>query len=205
MPFWWVDNICHLFAVTSCDMATQVEQQHFIYLGSTNKVSIWSPFVYYAWRYHPLDRMVQWFKKKPRIFKGYLSINPLNTGSVSLWDLKLVITVPADALAHNSARSPADTVLTTNLILCSSMFLWLSMISYHICGMNYVRWYGPSDLKISRNTGVFTHWGQDKMAAISHMTYSKAFSWMKMFEFRLQFHWSLFPRVQLITFQHWFK
>ena len=28
---------------------------------------------------------------------------------------------------------------------------------------------------------------------------------MKMFEFRLKFHWSLFPRVQLTIFQHWFR
>ena len=31
----------------------------------------------------------------------------------------------------------------------------------------------------------------------------KLFSSMKMFEFRLKFHWSLFPRVQLTIFQHW--
>ena len=28
---------------------------------------------------------------------------------------------------------------------------------------------------------------------------------MKMFEFRLKFHWSLFSRIQLIIFQHWFR
>ena len=28
---------------------------------------------------------------------------------------------------------------------------------------------------------------------------------MKMFEFRLKFHWRLFPRVQLTIFQHWFR
>ena len=32
-----------------------------------------------------------------------------------------------------------------------------------------------------------------------------AFSWMKMNEFRLKFHWSLFLRVQLIIFHHWFR
>ena len=43
------------------------------------------------------------------------------------------------------------------------------------------------------------------MAAISQTTYSSAFSWMKMFEFRLKFQWSLFLRVQLTIFQHWFR
>ena len=49
-----------------------------------------------------------------------------------------------------------------------------------------------------------THWGRDKMDAISQTT-STAFSWMKMFEFRLKFHRSLFPVVQLTIFQHWFR
>ena len=32
-----------------------------------------------------------------------------------------------------------------------------------------------------------------------------SFSWMKMCEFRLKFHWSLFLRVRLTIFQHWFR
>ena len=36
------------------------------------------------------------------------------------------------------------------------------------------------------------HWGRDKMADISQTTFSNVFSSMKMFEFRLKFHWSLF-------------
>ena len=50
-----------------------------------------------------------------------------------------------------------------------------------------------------------THWGRDKMDAISQTTSSIAFSWMKMFEFRLKFQWSLFLRAQLTIFQHWFR
>ena len=50
-----------------------------------------------------------------------------------------------------------------------------------------------------------THWGQDKMAAIFQTTFSNAFSWMKMYKFWLRFHWSLFPRVPLTIFQHWFR
>ena len=50
-----------------------------------------------------------------------------------------------------------------------------------------------------------THWGRDKMAAIFQMTFSNGFSWMKMYEFRLTFHWSLFLGVQLTIFQHWFR
>ena len=57
--------------------------------------------------------------------------------------------------------------------------------------------------KISK--AILTHWGRDKMAVVSQTTLSNAFSWMKMLEFRWRFHWSLFLRVQLTIFQHWFR
>ena len=41
---------------------------------------------------------------------------------------------------------------------------------------------------------ILTHWGRDEMNNISQTTFSNVFSSMKMFEFRLKFHWSLFPR-----------
>ena len=50
-----------------------------------------------------------------------------------------------------------------------------------------------------------THWGRHKMAAVLQTTLSNAFSWMKMLEFRLRFHWSLFLRVQLTIIQHWIR
>ena len=53
-------------------------------------------------------------------------------------------------------------------------------------------------------TSLLTHWGRDKMAIVSQ-TLSNAFSWMKMLEFRLGFHWSLFLRFQLTIIQHWFR
>ena len=46
-----------------------------------------------------------------------------------------------------------------------------------------------------------THWGRHKINAILQ-TFSNA---MKMFEFQLKFHWSLFLKVQLTIFQHWFR
>ena len=45
-----------------------------------------------------------------------------------------------------------------------------------------------------------THWGRDKMVAV-FQTFSNAFSWMKMHEVQLWFHWQLFLRVQLTIFQ----
>ena len=42
-----------------------------------------------------------------------------------------------------------------------------------------------------------THWGRDKMAAISQTTFSNAFSWMNTYEFRIRFHWILFLMVEI--------
>ena len=50
-----------------------------------------------------------------------------------------------------------------------------------------------------------THWGQDKIAAITQTTFSNAFSWMTMYEFRLSFHWNLFLMCELTIFQRWFR
>ena len=49
-----------------------------------------------------------------------------------------------------------------------------------------------------------THWGRDKMDAITQTTFSSAFFWTKMFDFWLKFHWSLILRVQSTIFKHWF-
>ena len=50
-----------------------------------------------------------------------------------------------------------------------------------------------------------THWGWEKMADIFQTTFSNAFSWMKTYEFRLEFHWIWFLRVQLTILQHWLR
>ena len=52
---------------------------------------------------------------------------------------------------------------------------------------------------------MLTHWGRDKIDAISQTPFSNAFSWMKMNEFRLAFHWSLFLRFESTIFHHWFR
>ena len=68
--------------------------------------------------------------------------------------------------------------------------------------------YVPKHNRIQQSvnkTMCLTHWGRDKMAASFQTTLSNGFSWMKMYEFRLKFHWSWFPRVQSTIFQHWFR
>ena len=50
-----------------------------------------------------------------------------------------------------------------------------------------------------------THWGRDTMAFNFQTTISNAFSWMKISNFRLKFHYKLFQVAQLATFQHWYR
>ena len=53
--------------------------------------------------------------------------------------------------------------------------------------------------------GYLTHWGWNKMAPIFQMAFWNAFSGMKMYEFQLKFHWSLFLSIRLTMPQHWFR
>ena len=66
-------------------------------------------------------------------------------------------------------------------------------------GHNKINQYG-----MAKSVIVLTHWGWYKMAA-NFLTFLNTISWMKIFKFWLRFHWSLFPRVQLTIFQHWFR
>ena len=43
------------------------------------------------------------------------------------------------------------------------------------------------------------------LAAIFQTIFVNGFSWMKIYQLRLRFHWSLFLRVVLTIFQHWFR
>ena len=43
--------------------------------------------------------------------------------------------------------------------------------------------------------GLLTHWGRNKMDAISQTTFWNVFSWMKIVEFQIKFHWNMFIGV----------
>ena len=61
------------------------------------------------------------------------------------------------------------------------------------CLLNYFQNYDVCQQDIDS----LTYWGRDEVSGIIQTTLSNVFSWIKMFEFRIQFDWSLFPRVQL--------
>ena len=130
-----------------------------------------------------------WWRHQTETFSALLAfcggINrwPVNSPHKSQWHGTLVFSLIwactngwvnnwyAGDLRHHPARYDVIMTIIDTHYLCSVM------------GMNYLTW---QDL---------THWGRDKMAAISQTTLSNAFSWMKMLEFWLKFHWSLFPMV----------
>ena len=66
--------------------------------------------------------------------------------------------------------------------------LWMSSMNYSQMDTNE-----PGHLQLCK---ILTHWSWDKMAAILQTKHSTAFPKMKMYEFPLKFHWSLFPRIQ---------
>ena len=81
----------------------------------------------------------------------------------------------------------------TEYLLAPTQFLVaLGSQAYRVIKFCHLTYCGPVI-----SYGDLTHWGRDKMDAISQTTFLYAFSWMKMFEYRLKFHWSLFLRVQL--------
>ena len=78
---------------------------------------------------------------------------------------------------------------------------------WHHTEFQFVRWEKVWGDDVSVQRYVYaqthsTHWSRDKMTANLHTTFWNGFSWMKMYEFRLTFHWNLFPIVQLTIFQH---
>ena len=79
------------------------------------------------------------------------------------------------------------------------------LIRTHCAWLFSWNWDNQRVTPIAMREYALTHWGRDKIHTISQTTFSSEFSWMKMHEFRLIFHWSLFLRVPLTIFQHWFR
>ena len=91
------------------------------------------------------------------------------------------------------------------LTFVNPKYLWSQGVTncMILCGCNY-----PCPMMVAHrwsNQSLLTYGGRDKMAAISQTMFSNAFSWMKIYEFYLRFHWSLFLRFQFTIFQHRFR
>ena len=117
----------------------------------------------------------------------------------------LVKTMAADALSPCINRSLSAMVFPVKdrcvLVFHKERFHLSVPIYLWWTNVNPDQWSHMAPLGLNE----LTHWGRDKIAAISQTIFWNTFSWMKMCEFRLRFHWSLFLRVQLTMFQHWFR
>ena len=117
-------------------------------------------------------------------------------------------TVPPNLLASTTTSIQQITlpIRTTNEHTLELSYFFLNQsISIHIAFISRGLSLSPVSPWRMKKYGLtqfteLTHWGQDKMTTILN-----AFSWMQMCEFRFRFHWSLFLRVQLTTFLHWFR
>ena len=78
----------------------------------------------------------------------------------------------------------------------TKLFILDSITSHRRYMLDRVFWVQP-------HLHTLTYWGHDKTANVLQATFSIAFSWMKMYKFRLRFPRSVFPRVKLAMFQHW--
>ena len=74
-----------------------------------------------------------------------------------------------------------------------SEFIWQGITSIDPVDMHHRN--APQYLAFTTVNAPLKHWGRDNMSDISPTTFWNAFSWMKIYEFRLKFHWSLFPRL----------
>ena len=113
----------------------------------------------------------------------------------------LIYTSPHEyyLLSPRMWRFASNTFYDIHGMLCANFIAsyWHMLISWH-----------DSNKKKPHHktrTSQVTDWGRDKMDAISQTSFSNAFSWMKMLEFRLRNHWNLFARFEVTISQHWFS
>ena len=182
---------------------------------------LWSQCGQLDWKYS--DEYNQWEDIPWEWEKAYSKTKKIMTCGrpwYAPWQHCIIVMV-ADVLAPHRCRAkpPATNhynICVTSYTLCSKAFetkykyfLSRKCISKFkaVCKAitcNNVLWLSTGSLA-TNFSDILTHWGRDKMDAISQTTSSSAFSWMKMFEFWLKFQWSLFLRAQLTIFQHWFR
>ena len=135
-------------------------------------------------------------------YKSYIITNPSDSGgSEKTHHFPMLLPVFQQIICNLNIKSY---VFNGNKI--SILFLLDPLIPAICCPLNTWTWLELNDRGATPNgTRPLTHWGRDKMVAVSQTTLSNAFSWMKMLELRLKFHWSLFLWVQFTIIQHWFR
>ena len=150
--------------------------------------------------------------KKPSTLLGLCEGNPLLTIKILVAESMVLTWCQAINRHHTdqhlSVSTSPEPFFLSMTARSKPMREDIAYVTSSAIGLFFCHWPRPWP-GINRDNGsrsvyiksLLTHWGRDKMAAIFQTTVSNGFSWMKMYEFRLKFHWSLFPRVQITIFQ----
>ena len=143
------------------------------------------------WSYTPLQQS----------WKGGILVSPCQSVCPSIMDeIVSALYLPQYSLDpfhfYTSYQPTSEAVSCVELFLNSKIWMFAECFYFRmldpLLGPLFDLWWWPSPV-IPPMT--LTHWGRDQIDAIFQTTFSNAFSWMKMCEFRLRFHWSLFLRV----------
>ena len=122
-----------------------------------------------------------------------------------------------EKMAANFLTTIANTFSQIKIYKISLKFVYYGPIDNIPALVQITAWRRPGDIhylsqwwlvywRIYGSLGLneLTHWSWDEMGDIFQTTFLNAFSWMKMFEFWIEFDRSWFLRVQLTIIQHWF-
>ena len=149
-----------------------------------------------------------------------IRVDPLSLGRCMNMFKKIWfwMTIVANISWALSAKLHWDEGQNSKLTLVQVMTWYRQATSYYLSqcrhssllpyGITWPQWVnGTNSVTVQVNVSLvyLTHWSRDKMAAMLQNTFSDAFSWTKLHEFHLKFHLSLFLRVQLTIFHHWFR
>ena len=140
--------------------------------------------VFIWWRHNDFGIDIYVIRSRNGNFEKNVNIMQLNT-----WRVKMSET-SANCLYDNQVLSPCISSSAVSLMEILHWYYDMKMIA---CRNTHHGWmHTQHAIAMISFLSILTHWGRDKMDAVSQTTLSKAFSWMKMLEFRLRFHWSLF-------------
>ena len=142
--------------------------------------------------------IVNWTLRNNRNSYVFIQENALENG---VWKMAAILSEPQCVKFHNHWFSHSDKPVPDH----QSTFVFYMPDG---CAQNIGNISPGNDLSPDGTKPlppVLTHDPLDKMAAILQTIFSDAFWWMKNFVFWLNFHWSLFLRVQLTITQDWFR
>ena len=147
----------------------------------------------------------KWLYSTDTVGCNYLCL-PLIAASGTHWHTYLRSTIFNNALCWAEMYSQSLTLKTKKKRTFLNFHLVLCLGIYYMAWCLQTQWWTNLGCVYIYRTGI---WSVNTLRPRQNgrhfqTTFSNVFSWMKMYEFRLRFQWSLFPRFKLTIFLHWF-